>query len=294
MSITLTQLRALEAVARTGSFGAAARELGITQPAVSQQLAALQRALGVVLFERLRNRPQLSEAGRFVLERALPVVRDADHFERDVREYAGAQAGTLHIGATQTIGTYRIAPFLARFLAARPHVRPRIEIGNTRSIAARIESGEITLGLVEGPIDGLPLEAVPFGGDRLVLVLHPAHRLAGLRVVRARDLAGEPFVSRESGSGTRDYGYEALLAAGISAPVVLELPTAEAILHAVEAGIGVALLSELAVRRAVDDGAVRALRIRDLPLERSFRALYRRDLSLPPLASAFLDALRSS
>jgi DNA-binding transcriptional LysR family regulator len=296
MNITLTQLEALRRVARTGSFSRAARSLHVTQPAVSQQLAALQRAVGFPLIEIVRRRPQLTDAGRFIAERAEAIGESLERLEREAREYARAERGTLHFAATLTIGTYVLPAALARFCLEHPNVVPQVEVMNTNAVADRVRSGDAHFGLVEGTIDEREFLAEPFGRDRLVLVVPvQGHRLSAAHGVRARELEGEAFVSREIGSGTRDLGYERLVERGVTPRIVLELPDGEGITRAVEAGLGVAILSELVVERAVAMGTVRTLPIADVVMDRYFWTIRaRHHANFLPLAAAFVDELRKT
>ncbi len=292
MDVTLNQLEALRRVARTGSFSRAARGLHVTQPAVSQQIAALQRALGVQLVEIVRNRPVLTDAGRFVAERAEIVGRQMEVLVRETMDYRNAERGSLQLAATLTIGNYLLPGVLARFLNARPYVVPSVDVVNTAAAVRAVSDGVVHLGLVEGNVHDENFETCAFARDRMALIAPAAgHRFSNAASVQSTDLRDEPFVSRERGSGTRDLGYQLLLERGVEPKLVLELPGGEAILRAVEAGLGVAILSERVVDRALAAKTVRAIPIVDLELERSFMLVHLRGRTLPPLARAFGEFL---
>ncbi len=295
MKVTLAQLEALGQVARTGSFTKAAKALHVTQPAVTQQIASLQRALGIRLVAIVGNRPQLTEAGRFVATRAEAVATELDALVAQTHEWANAERGTLHVAATLTIGSYVLPELLAGFRTLHPHVVTRVEVINTAAVAARVRDGEVTIGLVEGPVTDAALVTEPFHHDRLVLVVPMrGHRFSELSTVAAAELDGENFVSREIGSGTRDLGYELLIARGIAPRLVVELPSGEAIVRAVEAGLGIAILSERVVERAIAVKAVRTLTISDLVMKRAFSLVHLRDGVLPPLGRAFAEHVRGA
>jgi DNA-binding transcriptional LysR family regulator len=287
---TLAQLEALRAIARHRSFSRAARALGVTQPAVSQQIAALQRHLGLRLVDVVRNRPELTEAGRYLAERAELVGRQLEALLRDALEYARAEAGTLRFAATRTIGSYVVPSLLAAFAKRHPNVVPSVSIANTAEVAAAVRDGSAPLGLVEGVVDDAAFECTPFSRDRLVLVV-PArgHRLSSRQRVRAAELEDEAFVSREPGSGTRDLGYELVRRMELRTRVAAELPSGEAIVRAVERGMGIAILSQHVVERAVELGTLRSVEIEGLDLERRFLLLRLRGRSLSPLAQAFAE-----
>ncbi len=291
MKISLSQLETLAEVAKRGSFSKAARALGISQPAVSQQLATLASALGLTLFSREAGRPGLTEAGRMVAERARTLIADAEALLREAEGYVAGRSGRLDFAATRTIGTHLVPMMLADFLRDRPEVEPRVRIANTLEVARLVLSGDLLFGLIEGAIDDLRLEARPFAHDRLRLIVAPQHPFALRTGIFAADLARERFVSREPGSGTRDHGYDALRAAGLEPPIALELPSGEGIVRAVEAGLGIAILSELVVERAISLHRVVPVPIDDLVLERDFFVLSRRERPLAPLAQAFISSL---
>lgn len=286
MPASLSQLQALVALARERSFSKAARRLRVTQPAITQHVANLAREMGVPLVDVVDRRPVLTEAGTYLAERAQAIVDALGALETDMAEFRQARSGTLRLGATLTIGTYLAPEMLARFVREHPGVRVDMRMANTSAIAQALRAHELGLALVEGLINDDAIVTVPFLEDELVLVA-PAHMIEGKRRIRAADLAHVPFVSREPGSGTRDLGYEALVRSGVRPHVIVELPSGEAILRAVEAGLGAAILSRFAVERDARAGAVRMLTIADLPLRRSLFIAAMRGRSLSPAQRSF-------
>lgn len=290
MAVTLAQLEVLRAVARHGSFTHAAKTLGVTQPAVSQSIAVLQQALGLQLVEIRKSRPHLTEAGRFVATRANAIAGEVDILAREARGYAEGLRGILNIAATLTIGTYVLPKLLARFITMRENVAPRVSIINTSAAVHEVLEANTALGLVEGRVDDPRLDAQAFARDRLVLIAPLGAAIGPLAdEIDAHDLADVPFISREVGSGTRDFGYEALRSAGVEPRLMLELPSGEAIVNAVEAGLGVAIISERVAAAAIAARTLRACALRGLDLERSFWLVRVRDRRLSPVAQAFAD-----
>ncbi len=293
MKPTLAQLEALRTVARCGSVTRAASALHVSQPAVSQQIAALQRALQLTLVETVRNRPRLTEAGHFVAERAESIAGATDALMREAAEYASGERGVLHVAATLTIGTYVLPELLAAFCVSRPQVRADVRIANTAAVASMVREGAVGIGLVEGVIEDDLVERERFAWDRLALIVPArAHRFSTVDEIDANELEAEPFVSRERGSGTRELGYEALRARGVEPHVTVELPGGEAIVRAVEAGLGVAIVSEIVAQRAVELGDVRFVVVRDVRMERAFEIIRLHGQSLSPLARAFAALVR--
>ena len=293
MAISLPQLQALVTLAQEHSFSKAARRLRVTQPAITQHVANLAREVGVPLVEVVNRRPVLTEAGAYLAERARAIVDAIAALGADMTEFKEATTGTLRVGATLTIGTYLMPSLLARYLRDRPQIRADVRIANTSAIAQMLRAHELGIALVEGIIDDPAILTAAFMEDELVVVA-PSAMLQNKRRVRAADLAALPFVSREAGSGTRDLGYEALVRTGVRPRVVLELPSIEAILRAVEAGLGVAILSRFAVEPQARAGAVRMLTIGDLPLHRSLFIAAVRERTLSPAQRAFVRVVLGS
>lgn len=287
MSASLAQLQALVTLAQEHSFSKAARRLRVTQPAITQHVANLAREVGVHLVDVVNRRPVLTDAGAFLAERAQAIVDAVAALDADVEEFKQARSGTLRVGATLTIGTYLMPSFLGAFLRERPRARADVRIANTIGIADMLRSHELALALVEGVIADEAIVTTPFLEDELVLVTAAGGPLRDRRRVRVAHLANVPFVSREHGSGTRDLGYEALLRAGVRPPIVLELPSTEAIFGAVEAGLGAAILSRFAVEPQARARRVNVVEITDLQLRRSLFIAATRGRTLSPLQRAF-------
>jgi DNA-binding transcriptional LysR family regulator len=286
--VTLGQLNVFRRVAETGSFSRAADALGVTQPAVSQQIHALEAHFGLRLVELVRGRVRLTDGGRFLAARSDEVLAGVTALERDMREFSVAAAGTLAVGATVTIGTHGLAPLLLRFGRAHPGVDVRITIGNTDTIVAAVRDGSLALALIEGLASGDDLEAIAYQRDELVLVVSSAdRRYARRRTLRAAALDGQRFIMREPGSGTRALVDAALERAGVRPVRVLELPSGEAIARAVESGLGIAIVSRMVVERDAAAGRLRIVPIADLDLTRDFLLVRARAYTPSPAARAF-------
>lgn len=294
MPVSFAQLQALAALAQDRSFSKAARRLHVTQPAVTQHISNLAREAGVQLVDVVKRRPVLTDAGNYLAERAHAIVDALAALETDMAEFRQAKSGMLRVGATLTIGTYLMPAMLASFWRERPHIRADVRIANTNAIAQLLRTHELGLALVEGIIADETIAIVPFAADELVLITGVSGPLSHRRDVRSADLEHVAFISRESGSGTRDLGYEALLRCGVRPRVILELPSGEAILQAVEAGLGAAILSRFVVERAARAGSVKTIEITDLPLRRSLFIAAARGRTLSPLARAFARIVTGS
>ncbi|GAC1542098.1 MAG: selenium metabolism-associated LysR family transcriptional regulator [Vulcanimicrobiaceae bacterium] len=294
MPFNLIQLETFRRLAHEQNFTRTAELLNLTQPAVTQHVRALQEHFSVKLVDLVGRKTVLTDAGRFLAARAETLLGNVAALEREMREFADVRAGELRIGATLTIGTYALPELVARFHAAYPAIRARVEIANTASMALAVKDGRVSLALVEGPLVDDDLDIERFADDELVLIVAPGHDLAKMRQpIHAKQLAGVPFVLREEGSGTRLQIERTLLAAGVAPDVALTLPTGEGIVRAVELGIGVAIISRLIAHAPVRDGRVAQLHIRGVTFTRTLRVVRLRRQTPSPAALAFTALLRN-
>jgi DNA-binding transcriptional LysR family regulator len=229
----------------------------------------------------------LTDAGRFLMKRSEELLAGAAALERDMREFSAAAAGSLHVGATVTIGTHGLAPLLRRFGESHPRIEVRIAIGNTESTVAEVRAGRLALALIEGAVSGDDIEAIPYATDELVLIVPTGHRLARRTSISAQELHGERFIMRESGSGTRRLVEAALGRAGVVPNNVLELPSGDAIGRAVESGLGISIVSRLVIERDVALGRLHIVRVRDVDLHRPFLLVRSLAYTPSPAARAF-------
>ncbi len=258
LAMTLDQLRIFLAVAREGHVTRAAGQLNLTQSAVSSAIAALEAQHGVKLFDRIGRGIRITEAGTRFAGAAQAVLAQAESAELMLNDLSMKTLGRLRVHASQTVASYWLPPLLMAYHEAHPLVELRLETGNTAQVAGAVMAGHADLGLVEGDVPQGDLTRQVVARDELVLVMSAAHPLAG-REIRGSDYLSFPWVLRESGSGTRsEFGHH-LGELGFAAEdlsVALELPSNEAILSAVAAGEGLAMLSRRAVEFAEAGGAV--------------------------------------
>jgi LysR family transcriptional regulator, transcriptional activator of the cysJI operon len=250
-------------VAEELSFRKAAEELYLTQPAVSQQIKALEEDLGVQLFDRGGNQITLTPAGSILLncaERSGELLVQA---EREIASLNGHHAGTLALGASTTIAQYVLPRLLSEFCRHHPRIHPTLISGNTEHIVEALEQHKIGLGLIEGPAQNRLIKTEPFMRDELVPIVPLAHSWATRESVPLKELYNAPLVMRERGSGSRRVVEMALERQGVklgSLKIAMELDSTEAIKSAIEAGLGIGFVSRSAIAA-------------DLRLNRSFKLL---------------------
>jgi DNA-binding transcriptional LysR family regulator len=291
--MTLEQLRIFIAVAEREHVTRAAAAMGITQSAASGAIAALEARHGVPLFHRVGRGIQLTQAGHGFLAEARAVLARAAQAEAVLADHAGLARGTLALVASQTIAGYWLPPRLAAFHARHPRITVDLAIANTQGAAMQVLAGGAELGFVEGAIDDPALAHWPVATDPMVLVTRqpPADAVQG--PIDEAWLRAAPWVLREKGSGTRS-SFEAMLRDRgfdpAALPVAMTLPSNEAIMTAVAAGAGVAVLPRLVVA-----GALRAGELAELPFAlppRAFYALRHKERYRTRAADAFTALLK--
>ena len=254
MSITLRQLEIFEKVAATQHVTKAGEQLLITQSAVSVAITELERAAGGPLFERRGRRLLLNDRGRYLLPEAREIIGKVRTIERALNDSREPLSGTLHVGASTTIGNYLLPSILGEFSRLYSGVKTLLVVGNTQHIETAVENGQLDLGLVEGPCHLASLDASVWMPDELVVIVGREHPWAHESFVSSEMLAHASWIIREKGSGTREVFESAISAEHIGISISLELGHTEAIKRAVEAGLGVGCLSKLAVQRELDNG----------------------------------------
>lgn len=289
--------RALEVflmVARHLSFSDAARELHLSQPAVSQQIRRLEAELSTRLFDRTSRRVHMTPAGAALLGRANDLLREHAEARRAVRSAAVEVAGGLSIAASLTIGGYLLPPVLAQLAQRAPALRIRVRIENTQEVAESLLAGRADLGFVEGDVVARGLTLTRVREDELVVITAATHRFAGSETIQLGDLAKEAFVLREPGSGTRQVAERHLESAGLDPKelrVVAELSSIDAVKTAVAASLGVSIISKTAVVEGVASG-LSCQRIEGLRIARQFASATVAGAATLPAATILLDLLR--
>ena len=290
--LTLHQLRTFRAVAEQLSFSAAAHELSISQPSVSYQVKELEAVLGLPLIDRLGKRVRLTEAGEVLYEYARRTLTLLDEVALVMEQMRGIERGTLRVGASATVGIYVIPLALGAYKKVHPNLALSLEIGSREMLQERLKRGVLDLAVLSLPIADPNLESTPFMEDELVLVVPAGHPLAERRHLMLRDFTGESFLMREPGSGTRLAVEMAARRAGVSLQVGMELGSNGAIKHAVEAGLGVAVLSSHAIELERKGGGLVVVDIEGFPILRPWSIVHLRRRQLPAAVAQFIEFLR--
>lgn len=274
-------LKLLIAVADYGSLGGAARAMTIAQPNASRTLSRLERQLGLSLVERSTTGSTLTDDGHKVVAWARHVVDTAECLVAGAHSLRQETQQYLSVSASMTVAEYLVPHWLAQFRKSSPDVQVNIAVHNSRDVFEQVTSGAGYVGFVETPHVPEGLRMLEVGTDRLVVVVSPAHPWARREnPVTRRDLASTPLVLREPGSGTR-HALELHLSGTPMVAPALEFSSNAAVRIAAETGVAPAVLSDLAVRSAVDAGRLVEVPVMGSEMTRTFHAVWRSHLPKP-------------
>ena len=288
LNVTVRQLQVFAAVARHLNFARASEELHLTAPAVSMQVRDLENVLGLPLFDRGGRKVCLTMPGEYFLvhaRRVLGSLRDAEDLVARLRS---VQTGRLAIGMLST-AKYFLPRLLTGFVQTHPGVEVNLTEGNRQALVESLQRNELDIAIMGRPPKELDTRAEPFAGHPLGIVASPHHPLASLDAVSADALADQPFIIRESGSGTRAAMEAYFQQHRIAPPRIMEMPSNETIKQAVIANMGLSFLSLHTVALELRSGLLAVLKLEGLPLMRQWHLVRARAKTLTPLASAFRD-----
>jgi DNA-binding transcriptional LysR family regulator len=267
------RLKVFHTVARLLSFTKAAEALHMTQPAVTFQVRQLEEYFNTRLFDRTHNKVNLTPAGERVSEFAERIFDLYSEMENSVRDLTGEISGALTIGASTTIAEYMLPALLGEFKNRYPEINLRLKVSNSEGIVSMVEHNVIDLGVVESPVSNKNLIVEVCHDDQLVVVAAPDHELVKRGgKVKAAEIASYPFISREEGSGTRDVIMQYLIDEKVNPNEMnfcLELGSPEAIKGAVEAGMGITIISRSIIGKELKLNTLCELQL-DPPLSRPF------------------------
>ncbi len=245
-SCTVEQIRTFLAVASREHVTQAAKALGLSQPAVTQQVHQLERALGIPLLQRVGRNVQLTDGGLRVAGACLQVMRSLENLEKVAQSVRGLESGALTIGATQVAADYYLSGVLAAFAFLHPGITFDIVLANTTDICAHVVQGDLECGLVDAPMPISNLVEIAVANDEVLLVAHPHHPLARQERLHRRDLNGSRYLVWEPGSATECVAAE-MLGPGYDQLDHLELASLEAVRRSVMSGLGFAAVPKIAV-----------------------------------------------
>jgi LysR family transcriptional regulator, low CO2-responsive transcriptional regulator len=286
-NINLHQLATFQVVAKHSSYVRAAEELHFSQPAVSAQIRQLEESMGVKLFDKIGRRTRLTQAGEELYLYSQKIFSLIDETLETMESLRSPQYGRLSVGADTTVGTYVIPGLLGKFRQVYPDVEITLEVVNRGYLLDAMVNNRVDM-VVMGKIPTeVPVFVAPFAPNELVLVAPPTHRLAGCQRVPFVELAREHFLLREVGSGTRAALEGAFQEAGIPLQVSMQVGNNSAIKQGVAAGLGIALISRVALDMELETNRLVILDVEGFPIIRQWRLVHLKDKNLSATARAF-------
>lgn len=289
------KLKLFCAVAETRSFSATSKIVHLSQPAVSLQIQALEEFFETKLFDRSGGEINLTPAGEILYQQAKHILEHYNDIEKEMRKISGAIRGGFTIGASTSLGNHVLPRVIIAFKKEHPKVKISMMVGNTRRIEELLKSGFVDFGLVAGECMGGKMRREKILSDELMLIVSRDHPWAKKKNVSILDILKEPFILREEGSGTRQQIEEYLSAHGIGIHdmhVALILGSTASIKEAVEAGIGVSIVSKWAVLREAAGGRLKLLTFREGPIQRDLSLLIPARKHLSHVMEEFLIYVR--
>lgn len=288
------RLQVFHTVARLLSFTKAAETLHMTQPAVTFQVRQLEEYFNTRLFDRTHNKISLTDAGIRVFEYADKIFDLYGQMENAVREMTGEVSGDLTIGASTTIAEYMLPSLLGDFKEQYPDVDIHLKVSNTDGIVSMVENNIIDLGVVEAPVNNKNLVVEMCRNDQLVAILPPKHPLGEKKVLHFDDIMKHPFICREEGSGTREVVSEYfnnMSACEDEIDIAMELGSPEAVKGAVEAGMGISIVSRATIQKELQLGTLVVVNL-EPTLERPFSFVHQKQKFRKRLMETLLEFAR--
>ena len=273
--MTIRHLRIFIEVVKEGSMRAAAAKLYISQPTVSQAIRELEEHYGVLLFERLKRRLYITDAGKKLFAYAKRVLKEFDELEEKMLGLGRREK--IRIGSTITVGESILSDLINELTKKEPNIEVYSYMNNTRAIEAKLLNYEIDIEIVEGEIKSPDLICIPEVKDYLVLICSTDHPFAKRKTVKLKELANESFAMREKGSGTRELFERYMIDSGIEIKIAFEGNSPEAIKKEVINNSYLAVLSVLLVETEVKNSQIHVIECADGAWDRYFSIVYHKD-----------------
>ncbi len=291
--VTLKQLRALAAVARTGSVSGAGQVLNVTPPAVTLQMRLLEEAAGMPLVERTGEGMRPTEGGREILAAVTRIEAALSECGEALEALSGMDGGRVSVGVVST-AKYFAPRALAAFAKAHPKVEIRLQVGNRAETISALRSYDLDFAVTGRPPEDFEVEQDVIGDHPHIIVGPPDHALARRKRIALAELGEEAFLVREQGSGTRLLMQRLFAEAGLSPEIGMEIGSNETIKQAVMAGLGISFISAHTVSAEIEDGRLAAFNVSGLPVVRQWFVVRQREKRLLPAAQALWTFLATS
>jgi len=282
-------------VVETQNLSRTANEFGLSQPAVTKQIQALEDMYGILLLERSGRRLKTTEAGEALYHCARDIIKAVEKAEKTMEEVAESRCGYLSLGASTIPGEYILPNVIKKFKDSYPQVKISMDVGDTERIFQRVANREIDLGVVGAWTNNRKVEGFQWFEDELVVVVPQNHRIIKDEI-KISELAGEKWVFRQKGSGTRKAAEELVTASGLKMDdinICMEVGSTEAVVATVEAGMGISIISDWAIKRLDSHRKVRGISIADEGIKRFFYVIYPHQKTRRRSVMKFIEYLQS-
>ena len=290
--MNLHHLDVFAAVARAGSVSRGADALAISQPAVSKQLRELERSLRTKLVDRHAKGVELTAAGRVLADYANRIFSLATEAQQAVQDLSTLSDGRLSVGAGPTVGVYLLPRAIVQFRRRFPRVKLHLETVGPKLLSQGLADGGLDLVLTEAPLSGLDIEATTFAHDVLVPIAPATHPFVKQRTLRAEDFCREPFIARQTESGEKSLVERTFAARNLDVQPALTVSSTEAMKQAVIAGVGVSVVSRLAIQTELAAKQLVELPIPRLAIRYPIHLVKRRGRTDPAATRTFLEIVR--
>lgn len=286
LHLTIRQLRIFDAVARHLSHSRAAKELYLSQPAVSMQIKQLEQSVGLSLFDQVGKQMHLTEAGHEMLHYTRSIAQQLEEMDAMLSEMKGLEYGRLNISAVST-ASYFIAQLLAKFIQKHPKIKVSLNVANRDSVIKLLADNSADLAIMGQPPEGADTLSQPFMQNPLVVIAALNHPLAEVRNIKPSQLAQETFLLREQGSGTRGVVERYFASHHLKLPTHMEMDTNEAIKQSVQAGMGLGIISMHCIELELEIKRLQILDVEHFPIMRHWHVVHRKNKRLSTAANAF-------
>jgi len=290
--LNLNQLRVFYEAAGSGSFTAAARRLFITQPAVTAQVRLLEEKCNLKLFKKRGRNVYLTDEGKTLYEYIRKIFEFEKEVEQTIEDMRELKRGVLRLGTSKTYARYFMPFLITIFRNAYPHVKINLDEGSSLDVIHSLLAFRNEVAVIARVEDNPDVCFIPFSQEELVLILAPVHPLAGREQITVGELAGEPIIAKERGSGTRKLVNGLFEGEGVSPDILMETNNAEFIKQVVQRGEGVSFIVKEAVLTELQDKKLVTVPIKEHRMFLDVSIAYLRKQPLSPCAHAFLEILR--
>lgn len=294
--MNLNLLKTYIRVVETQNLSRTAEEFGLSQPAVTKQIQALEDMYGILLLERSGRKLRPTEAGETLYTYAREVIRSVDKLDKAMQEITESRKGNLYLGASTIPGQYILPRIIKDFKENFPHISISLDIADTEIIFNKVAERELDMGIVGGWVNNRKVEGFPWLQDELVLIVPEQHSLAGQASVSLPELLKERWIFREKGSGTRKAMEDLMAAYNVNKEdlnIYMEAGSTETVLAMVEAGMGISIVSRWVIRPQGSAFKVKYLSLMEDEARRMFYVVLPRQKVRRKSVSSFLDYLQN-